>query len=189
MRWRHLGGAPLSPLTLPDGATHRSNGRGVDADAGQGNVLRGSNRRTPGCLTVSSKQESTQIQSMIQRKSTVTYVTKSNQCRRQPLAHQPHVLAWHALTAILVDLLAVSCFRPSAIPGPESLTLRTRSATQWTLHATDCGCNLTVRLFMPGSPPRCPQPRSERAGCPVPGRDDPSQSGREWRSRVSRFEQ
>jgi hypothetical protein len=41
------GGAPRSPAALPAGATHRSNGRGVDADAGQGNVLRRSNHRTP----------------------------------------------------------------------------------------------------------------------------------------------
>lgn len=104
---------------------HRSNGRGVDADAGQGNVLRGSNHLTPGCLTDSSKQESTQVKSKIQQKPTVTYITKSNQHHRQPLAHQPHVLAWRALTVIPGYLFAdlASGPRPSLAPG--SVTLRT----------------------------------------------------------------
>ena len=66
---------------------------------------------------------------MIKQKATVTYVTYSNQRRRQPLAHRPHFLAWRALTAIPGDLLAISRFRPSAIPGPGSTTLRTRSVT------------------------------------------------------------
>jgi hypothetical protein len=34
-------GAPLSPLALPTGATHRGHGRGVDVDAGQGDMLPG----------------------------------------------------------------------------------------------------------------------------------------------------
>jgi hypothetical protein len=41
-------------LTLPAGATHRSDGRGVDVDAGQGVMLRGCNHHTPGVLAGSS---------------------------------------------------------------------------------------------------------------------------------------
>jgi hypothetical protein len=50
--WRALSGvgALLSPVTLPVGATHRSDGRGMDVDAGQGDMLRGSNHHTPGVL-------------------------------------------------------------------------------------------------------------------------------------------
>lgn len=43
------GGARRSPVTLPAGATHRSDGRGVDGIAGQGDVLRGGNHLTLGC--------------------------------------------------------------------------------------------------------------------------------------------
>jgi hypothetical protein len=141
------------PQHCPAGATHRSNGRDVDVDAGQGNVLQGSNHRTSGWLTVSSKRDSTQVQSTITQESTMTYVTKSDRYRRQAPACQPHVLAWHAFAVIPGVLLADSCFRPLAIPGPGSTTLRTRSVTERTLHATHSGCNLTVRSFMPDSPP------------------------------------
>jgi hypothetical protein len=44
------GGALLSPFALPAGATHRSDGRGMDVAAGQGDVLRGSNHHMPGVL-------------------------------------------------------------------------------------------------------------------------------------------
>jgi len=104
---------------------HRSNGRDVDVDAGQGNVLQGSNHRTSGCLTVSSKHESTHVQSTITQKATVTYVTKSHHYRRQAPACQPHVLAWHALAAISRDFLVHSLFRPLVGYDPGRLTLRT----------------------------------------------------------------
>lgn len=40
-----------SPSALPAGVTYRSDGRGVDADAGQGDALLVSNHLTPGVLT------------------------------------------------------------------------------------------------------------------------------------------
>jgi hypothetical protein len=42
LRWRRYSqGALLSPFALPAGATHRSDGRGVDVDAGQGDCYGG----------------------------------------------------------------------------------------------------------------------------------------------------
>lgn len=120
----------LSPAALLAGATHRSNSRDVDVDAGQGNVLQGSNHRTSGCLTVSSKHDSTHVHSTITHKTTVIYITKSNRHRRQAPARQPHVLTWRALAAIPREPLANSRFRPLASYGPGSFTLRTQSVTE-----------------------------------------------------------
>ena len=102
----------------------------MDVDAGQGNVLQGSNHLTSGCLTVSSKHDRTRVQSLIAQKPTVTHVTKSNSCPRQAPACQPHVLAWRALAVIPREPLANSCFRPLASYGPGSFTLRTQSVTE-----------------------------------------------------------
>jgi hypothetical protein len=154
--------AVLSPATLPAGAMHRGDGRGVDADAGQGNVLRGSNHRTPGCLSVSTKQESTQIQSTIEQKATVTYVTLSDVYRRQPSARQSHVLAWRALTANPVNSSLTLASAPRPFPAPEDSRSALKALQVRTLHATYGGCNLTLCSFMPGSSARRPQSRPKK---------------------------
>ena len=69
--------ALLSPSALPAGATHRIDGRGMDVDAGQGDLLRGSNHHTPGCLADVSKHQMATAYAMFKRKRTVTDVTKS----------------------------------------------------------------------------------------------------------------
>ncbi len=102
----------------------------MDVDAGQGNVLQGSNHLTSGCLTVISKHDGTRVQSTITQKRTVTYVTKSDCCHRPAPASQPHVLAWRALAVIPREPLANSRFRPLASYGPGSFTLRTQNVTE-----------------------------------------------------------
>ena len=102
----------------------------MDVDAGQGNVLQGSNHLTSGCLTVISKHDGTRVQSTNTQKRTVTYVTKSDCCRRRAPASQPHVLAWRALAVIPREPLANSRFRPLASYGPGSFTLRTQNVTE-----------------------------------------------------------
>jgi hypothetical protein len=180
----------LSPAALPAGATHRSNSRDVDVDAGQGNVLQGSNHLTSGCLTVSSKHDSTRVQSTITQKSTVTYITKSNRRRRQAPASQPHVLAWPALAVIPREPLVNSRSRPLAWYGPGSFTLRTQNVTE--LDSTRYGRWLQpyVPLIYAGFSARgVPPSRPKGGGCLIAGCDDPSQPGKDWRSQVSRSEQ
>jgi len=165
----------------------------VDVDAGQGNVLQGSNHRTSGCLTVSSKHDRTRIPSTITQKTTVTYITKSNHCRRQAPARQPHVLAWRAFAAIPREPLANSRFRPLASYGPGSFTLRTQNVTEvdstryarWLQHHGPL-----IYAFQRANVPA----RWKKAGCLAASRDDPrqpgkDQPGKDWRSRVSRSEQ
>ena len=162
----------------------------MDDDAGQGNVLQGSNHLTSGCLTVCSKHDGTSVQSTLTRKSTVIYVTKSDYCRRQAPAHRPHVLAWRALAVIPREPPANSRFRPLTSYGPGSLTLRTQSVTEMDstryvqclqLHGPLIYAGVFARLS-----PRLAQ---KGAGCLIAVRDDPSQPGKDWRSQVSRSEQ
>jgi hypothetical protein len=70
-----LGRRSAFTLNLPADATHRSDGRGVDVDAGQGDMLRGSNHRTPRCLTDTSKHQLTAACATFARKQPVTYIT------------------------------------------------------------------------------------------------------------------
>src|SRR5579863_3979256 len=162
---------------------HRDNSRDVDVDAGQGNVLQGSNHLTSGCLTVSSKHDGTRVEFTIAQKSTVTYITKSNRRHRQAPASQPHVLAWRALAVIPREPLANCCFRPLASYGPGSFTLRTQSVTetdstryaQWLQpHGPLIYAGFSARVS--------PLLAQEGGGFLIAGRDDPSSPGKDWRS-------
>src|SRR5579863_1708496 len=162
---------------------HRGNSRDVDVDAGQGNVLQGSNHLASGCLTVSSKHDRTRVQSTITQKSTVTYITKSNRCHRQAPASQPHVLAWRALAVFPREPLASSRFRPLARYGPGSFTLRTRSVTELDSTRYARWLQPHVPLIYAGFSARVsPRLAQEGGGFLIADRDDPSPPGKDWRS-------
>jgi hypothetical protein len=134
-----------------------------DVDAGQGNVLRGSNHLTSGCLTDSSNHTSTRVQSQIQQKPTVTWVMEGDGYRRQPLARGrmslPGALCRRFPSPSPQPLASV----PRPPLAPEALRSALGALQMRTLQATHSGCNFTVCSFMPASLPG-PSPAAGGAG-------------------------